>query len=167
MEFFEAVRRRQSIRKFKPGDVPREDVQMILDAGRLAPSGANKANREFIVIRDAETIEALTRVQPAFEHVPVVIAVVMDTTPTKYGSYWVEDCSAAVENMLLAATALGYGSVWVEGTLKRHEEWAKELLGVPEDKRLYVLLPIGHPAEPGPRASKPELRRIVHYERYT
>jgi len=167
MDFFEVIAQRRSVRKFKPGDVPDSDVREILQAGRMAPSGCNLQNREFVVIRDPETIGKLNEIQPSFDHVPVVIGVVMSTGETpSWGSYWVEDCAACVENMLLAITALGYGSVWVEGTLLCKEAWAKELLGVPADRRLYVLLPVGHPAEEGQTAPKRPLEEIIHYERY-
>jgi len=166
MDFFEAVNQRRSVRSFKPGEVADDDVTKILDAGRMAPSGCNVQDREFIVIRDPDTIEQLNQVQGVFDNVPVVIAVVMAADPTPWGSFWVEDCAAAVENMLLAITALGYGSVWVEGTLLGQEDWAKKLLGVPKDKRLYVLLPVGHPASAGQMAAKRSLAEIVHHDKY-
>jgi len=166
MDFFEAVAKRRSVRKFKPGGVPDDDVAKILEAGRIAPSGCNVQNREFIVIRDPGTIAKLGEIQDSFENVPVVIAVVMSPTGTRFGSFWVEDCAACVENMLLAVAALGYGSVWVEGTLLAREEWAKELLGVPDELRLYVMLPVGHPAGEGEQAPKRPLAEIVHCEKY-
>ena len=166
MDFFDAVKRRRSVREFEPGDVCEEDVARILEAGRLAPSGCNMQNREFIVIRDRDMIAKLNEVQDSFENVPVVIAVVMEPTATSFGSYWVEDCSACVENMLLAIAALGYGSVWVEGTLLLKEKWAKRLLGVPEGRRLYVMLPVGHTASGGASPPKRPLSEIVHYEKY-
>lgn len=167
MDLFDAIRQRRCVRQFKPGDVADADVTKILDAGRLAPSGSNMQNREFVVIRDADMIRKLNDVQPVFQNVPVVIAVVMSTDKTAHGgSYWIEDCAACVENMLLAITALGYASVWVEGTLMRKETWVKELLGVPPEKRLYVLLPVGHPASPGAMAPKRPLDQITYADRY-
>jgi len=166
MDFFDIVKRRRSVRKFKPGKVSAKHVRKILKAGRMAPSGCNMQNREFIVIRDADTIAKLSKVQDSFEHVPVVIAVVMEPTATSFGSYWVEDCSASVENMLLAITALGYASVWVEGTLRAYEKKLKKVLGIPEKKRLYVLLPVGHAKGKAPRPPRKPLAEIVHYEKY-
>ena len=80
--------------------------------------------------------------------------------------YWLEDASAAAENMLLAITALGYASCWVEGTLLRQEDWAKQELGVPADKRLVILLPLGKEASPAGGKEKKPLAGLVHYERY-
>lgn len=167
MNLFDAVRQRRSVRQFKPGQVPDEDLKKILDAGRLAPSGYNLQNKEFVVVRDPKVIAQFNTVQKSFDNVPVVIAIVMTPSPTPSGgSFWIEDCAACVENMLLAATALGYASVWVEGTLHPKETWAKQLLGIPADKRLFVMLPIGHPAEPGEMAPKRPLDEIVHTEKY-
>jgi nitroreductase len=166
VEFFDAVKRRRSVRKFKPGDVSDDDVARILGAGRVAPSGCNMQNREFIVIRDPDMIARLGEVQDSFGNVPVVIAVVMSPTATSFGSYWVEDCAACVENMLLAIAAVGCASVWVEGTLMSKEKMLKQLLGIPDDLRLYVLLPVGHAAEAGEQAPKRRLDEIVHYETY-
>ncbi len=79
--------------------------------------------------------------------------------------WWVEDGAAAVENMLIASTALGYGSCWLEGyTLPREEEF-KKLLGVPDDKRLLTLVPIGVPTE-WPTIEKKPLEEVIHWERY-
>ena len=80
--------------------------------------------------------------------------------------YWLEDVSAATENMLLAITALGYATVWVEGTLLRQEERWKELLGIPAEMRLMVALPIGEAAGDATQAPKRPLSEMVHYERY-
>ena len=79
--------------------------------------------------------------------------------------WWIEDGAAAVENILIASTALGYGSCWLEGyTLPREEEF-KLLLGVPEEKRLLTLVPIGVPVE-WPTVEKKSLEEVIHWERY-
>ncbi|KKM79885.1 hypothetical protein LCGC14_1345410, partial [marine sediment metagenome] len=81
--------------------------------------------------------------------------------------WWVEDGSAAVENMLIATTALEYGSCWLEGYTLPHEEEFKKLLGVPKEKRLLTLVPIGVPAEePTREKKKRSLQEVLHWERY-
>jgi nitroreductase len=95
------------------------------------------------------------------EKAAAIIAVVMDPS----SRWWIEDGSAAVENMLIASTALGYGSCWLEGyTLPREEEF-KALLGIPKEKRLLTLVPIGMPAEWPTKGKKP-LEEVIHWERY-
>ena len=167
MEFSEVVRKRRSVRQFAPCEISDEVLLRIIDCGRVAPSGCNVQNREFIIVRDRDVLAQLDeRVQSVFRDAAAAIALVMAPEGTPWGSYWVEDAAAATENMLLAIVDEGYDSVWVEGTLLRQEQWAKGLLGVPEGKRLYVLLPIGKAASPGAMAPKAELEAVVYRERY-
>jgi len=163
MDLFEAIEKRASVRALKPVDIPASDIEKILDAGRRAPSGMNIQPFEFIVVTDRSMIRKLSVPQGFIADASVLIAIVADPSASKY---WLEDVSAATENMLLAITALGYASCWVEGTLLRHEDEMKRLLGVPENLRLMVFLPIGAPASEPQQASKKPLDDIVHYERY-
>ena len=95
------------------------------------------------------------------EKAGAIIAVVMDPA----SRWWLEDGSAAVENILIASTAMGYGSCWLEGyTLPREEEF-KVLLNVPQEKRLLTLVPIGVPVGWPTREKKP-LEEVIHWETY-
>ena len=78
---------------------------------------------------------------------------------------WIEDGAAAIENMLIASTALGYGACWLEGYTLRAEEQLKRTLGIPSDRRLLTLIPIGVPAE-SPAPDKKPLEQVIHWERY-
>ena len=161
MNALEAIRKRRSVRKYTGEPIPREDLKKIVDAGRLAATGSNRQPWDFIVVTDREMIERLKVAAEWMEKAAAIIAVVMDPS----SRWWVEDGSAAVENMLIASTALGYGSCWLEGyTLPREEEF-KELLGVPKEKRLLTLIPIGVPVEWPTRKKKP-LEEVLHWERY-
>jgi nitroreductase len=162
MKLFEAIEKRASVRELLPANVSNDEIRKILDAGRRAPSGKNAQPLEYIVIKNHDTIKKLEKVQPFIAGASVVIAIVADPS----SRFWLEDASAAAENMFLAITALGYVSCWVEGTLLAQEEWAKELLGVPHDRRLIILLPVGKPATtPVPKEKKP-LAHMVYAERY-
>ena len=163
MDLFEAIEKRRSERTLKPVDIPDDDLEKILDAGRRAPSGMNTQPCEYIVIRDKAMIEKLAKIQDFIEQASAVIAIVADPGESKY---WLEDASAAAENMLLAIVALGYASCWVEGTLLRQEDWAKEQLNVPADKRLIIMLPVGAAASKGSQAAKKSLKELVHHETY-
>ena len=161
MNALEAIRKRRSVRKYTGEPIPRGDLKKIVDAGRLAATGSNRQPWDFIVVTDREMIERLKVAAEWMEKAAAIIAVVMDPS----SRWWVEDGSAAVENMLIASTALGYGSCWLEGyTLPREEEF-KELLGVPKEKRLLTLIPIGVPVEWPTRKKKP-LEEVLHWERY-
>ena len=95
------------------------------------------------------------------EKAGAIIAVVLDPA----SRWWLEDGSAAVENMLIASTALGYGSCWLEGYTLPREEAFKELLGIPKEKRLLTLVPIGVPVS-WPTREKKSLQEVIHWERF-
>jgi nitroreductase len=161
MDALEAIRQRRSVRDFTGDLIPREDLEKIVDAGRLAATGNNKQPWDFIVVTDRAMIEKLKVASQWMEKAGAIIAVVMDPS----SRWWIEDGAAAVENMLIASTALGYGSCWLEGyTLPREEEF-KKLLNVPDDKRLLTLVPIGVPVE-WPTIEKKPLEEVIHWERY-
>lgn len=161
MDVFDAIRNRRSVRAFTGEAIPHEDLVKIVDAGRLAATGSNKQPWDFIVVTDRAMIEQLKTASQWMEKAAAIIAVVMDPE----SRWWVEDGAAAVENMLLAATALGYGSCWLEGYTLRNEDAFKALLGVPAEKRLMTLVPIGVPVE-WPTKEKKSLEEVIHWERY-
>ena len=161
MDALEAIRKRRSVRNYTGDPIPREDLEKIVDAGRLAASGNNRQPWDFIVVTDREMINKLKVAAQWMDKAGVIIAVVLDPTSL----WWLEDGSAAVENMLIASTALGYGSCWLEGYTLPLEEKFKELLGVPDEKRLLTLVPIGVPVEWPTREKKP-LEAVIHWEKY-
>ena len=163
MNALEAIRRRRSVRTYTGEPIPKKDLEKIVDAGRLAATGSNQQPWDFIVVTDRAMIERLKVAAEWMEKAAAIIAVVMDPS----SRWWVEDGSAAVENMLIASTALGYGSCWLEGYTLPHEEEFKQLLDVPKEKRLLTLIPIGVPVEePMGERKKKSLEEVVHWERY-
>jgi nitroreductase len=161
MDALEAIRTRRSIRRYTGEKIPRADLEKIVDAARLAPTGNNKQPWDFIVVTDQAMIDRLKIASQWMDKAGAIIAVVMDPS----SRWWVEDASAAVENMLLASTALGYGACWLEGyTLPREEEF-KKLLDIPASKRLITLVPVGVPAE-SPVVDKKPLSEVIHWEKY-
>ena len=161
MDALEAIRKRRSVRQYTGDPIPREDLEKIVDAGRLAATGSNRQPWDFVVVTDREMIDQLKVAAGWMDKAGAIVAVVMDPS----SRWWLEDGAAAVENMLIASTALGYGSCWLEGyTLPREEEF-KKLLGSPDKKRLLTLVPIGVPAE-WPTKEKKALEEVLHWERY-
>jgi len=161
MEALEAIRKRRSVRSYTGAPIPKEDLETIVDAGRLAATGSNKQPWEFIVVTERGMIDQLKVASQWMDKAGAIIAVVMDPS----SRWWLEDGAAAVENMLIAATALGYGSCWLEGyTLPREEEF-KALLGIPKAKRLLTLVPIGVPVA-WPSKDKKPLAEVLHWEKY-
>ena len=161
MDALEAIRKRRSVRDYTGAEIPRADLMTIVDAGRLAATGRNRQPWDFIIVTQREMIEQLKVASQWMEKAGAIIAVVLDPS----SRWWIEDGSAAVENILIASTALGYGSCWLEGyTLPREEEF-KKLLDVPDEKRLLTLIPIGVPTE-WPTIEKKPLEEVLHWEKY-
>jgi len=180
LEVLEAIRGRRSVRKFSPEPVSDEELRAVLEAARWAPSWANTQCWEVVVVRDRETKEALSELlvpernpaKGAVVEAPVVLAVCgrkgvsgfyKGKPMTDKGDWLMFDVALAAQNMALAAHALGLGTVMV-GALDHAK--ASELLGLPEDVELVVLMPLGRPAhEPKAPPRKP-LSEFVHLERY-
>ncbi len=161
MEALEAIRTRRSIRKYTGDPVPSKDLEKIVDAGRLAASGSNRQPWDFVVVTERQIIVKFKPSGHWMEKAGAVIALALDPA----SPWWVEDGSAAIQNMLIASTALGYGACWVEGDAKPREAEYKALLGIPAEKRLLALVPVGVPAESPAKEKKP-LEQVLHWERY-
>ena len=139
---------RRSIRRYTDEPVSEADIQSLLEAGMAAPSGSNRKPWHFIVVTDRDTLQALAQAHPYGKmtaHAALAIAVCGDPA---ISDWWVQDCSAATQNILLAAAGLGLGAVWIgcHGRPDR-EQAVKRILGVPDSIGVLSLLAIGHPAE--------------------
>jgi len=153
MDLFDALRRRHSYRgPFTESAVPREHLKKIVEAGMLAPSGCNAQTTSFVIVDDPELLAQIGDImdKPVVSAAKALIACVVDDKPVYHGmAFGVEDCAAAVENMLLATTALGYATVWIDGALRLEGKAQRiaTLLGVPEDLSVRIILPLGVPEE--------------------
>ena len=160
MDFFAAVKQRYSHRTaYTSTPVSKEDLTKILDAGLRAPSGCNAQTTSFIVVTNADLRKQMAEFLPAeaIRTAPVLIIGVTEKVTFDFGlDFEVEDYSAAVENILLAATALGYASCWYDGgtRLEGRDVALAKLLGVPEGKQVRTILPIGVPEVVGTQAKR-------------
>ena len=172
MDLFEAIEKRHSWRGgFLDKPVPRADLKKIVQAGIQAPSGCNAQTTSFVGVDDAALIAEMARVvdkQVVCEARAIIVCLV-DHRPVYQGkTFGVEDCAAAVENMLLAVTALGYATVWLDGAL-RSDGRAKRiaaLLGVPDDLEVRVILPLGVPAGQGTQRERKSFAERAWFNRY-
>jgi nitroreductase len=147
--FIQTIFTRRSIRKYTDELVSEQQIKLLLEAAMAAPSGSNRKPWHFIVVTDRQRLDELAKSHShgkmLFE-APLCIAVCGDTTISP--SYWVQDCSAATENLLLAVTALGLGAVWL-GVYPRENRLQpiRKILEVPENIIPLNLIAIGHPGE--------------------
>ncbi len=165
--FLETIFARRSIRKYTQEPVEQKEIEMLLKAAMAAPSASNRKPWQFVVVTERETLDALAEAHPYGKMLfdaPLCISVCGDLTEIE--RYWVQDCSAATENLLLAATALGLGAVWL-GVYPRDQRVAslRTTLALPDHITPLNLISIGHPAEEKePRTQYDESR--VHWERW-
>lgn len=173
MDFFQVVRDRRSIRKYKDTPVEREKIEQILDAARLAPSWKNMQCWRFLVLSEEEkkrrVLDAFPESNPgtkAIASAPVVIVVCANPAESDVENgipYFVADASIAFEHLCLAAHALGLGTCWMGWY---NEEQIKLSLGIPPEMRIVGITPLGYPdQEPKPRPRK-ELKDIAFFEQW-
>jgi nitroreductase len=166
-EFVQTIFARRSIRKYTGEPVGEGDVKALLEAAMAAPSASNRKPWQFVVVTERQTLDALAEAHPhgkmLFE-APLCISVCGDLTERE--TYWVQDCSAATENLLLAVTSLGLGAVWLGVYPKDDRVVAvREILGLPETITPLNLVSIGHPAEEREARTQYDEAR-VHHERW-
>lgn len=175
MDVFEAIAKRHSYRgPFLDRPAPPEDLRRIVQAGLQAPSGRNAQTTRFVIIDDPDLLRQIGLMHTtseAMKQARAMIACIVDREPEPVyegHSFQVEDCAAAVENMLLAITALGYASVWIDGWLRSDDRAAKigRLLGLPDGKVIRIILPIGVPAENWPQREKSPFEARAWFNKY-
>ncbi len=160
---------RRSVRKYTGQKVTEDQVTELLKAAMSAPSAGNQQPWCFVVVRSQEILDRIPTVHPyaaMTPHASVVIAVCGDLTGLKYSDYWVQDCSAATENVLLAAHEGGLGAVWL-GVYPTEErvKGVRQLLRLPEHIIPLSLISVGYAAESHPAADRFDANR-VHYDQW-
>ena len=164
MDAIEALKTRRSIRRYEEKPVPKELLEEIIDTARLAPTANNIQPWEFVVVTDGEMrrkIADLTDYGKFIAQAGACVAVF-----AKGVKHYLEDGSAAVENILVAAHALALGTCWVAGYKKAHAEPVRDLLGVPAGHELVALISLGYPAEEAEPHGKRELSEVLHWEKF-
>ncbi|HIH31783.1 TPA: nitroreductase family protein [Candidatus Woesearchaeota archaeon] len=173
MEALEAINRRRSIRRYLERPVEFEKITTIIDAGRKAPSAGNLQDWCFIIVSEKSFIQQVAGFsveQYWIQTAPLLIVVC--AMPEKHEMYYglrgkrlynIQDCAAAIENILIAATDLGLGSCWI-GSFE--EDKLRALLSIPPDVRPQAVISLGYPDEtPNDRSLVP-VENITFFNRY-
>jgi nitroreductase len=145
---------RRSIRRYENKDITQDVLQQILEAGRQAPSAANRQPVRFVVVNDRDLLKILcdTLITRFVKYAPAAIVGCADVKSLLTGKWAVVDATIAMENMVIAAWTLGVGSCWIGAC---NEEKVKELLEIPDKWKVVALVTLGYPAEhPKPRKKK-------------
>jgi nitroreductase len=163
MDAIEVLKTRRSVRAYTSAPVPREIIEDIIDSGRLAATAINIQPWEFVVVTEPEMLRRIAETTDYGKFIstaPVCVVVLCQET-----KYYLEDGSAATENILLAARAHGLGSCWVAGDKKPYAAQICRLVGAPHGYKLVSLIPIGYPAEHSEKPKRP-LSDVLHWEKY-
>ena len=167
MDALETIMGRRSIRAFTDEAVPDDTVELLLRAAMAAPSACNQQPWEFVVVRDRKVLETVPTFQPFSSMLPhaacgiFVCANTKGLPNPKCAPFWVQDCSAATQNILLAAHAVGLGAVWL-GAYPSEDvcNGISRLLSLPDGITPFAMIAIGVPAEQKPPASRYDPSRV-------
>jgi nitroreductase len=139
---------RRSIRAYTGEPVSQADIQSLLEAGMAAPSASNRKPWHFVVVTDRTTLRALARAHPFGKMLAGAALGIAVCGDPAVSDWWVQDCTAATENILIAVAGLGLGGVWLgcHGRSER-EQAIRDVLGIPDAIHVLSMLSIGYPDE--------------------
>jgi nitroreductase len=162
----QAILNRRSIRRYTEKPVSREIIKELLEAAMSAPSAGNEQPWQFVVIDDRQVLAEIPKIHPhawMVKDAPAAILVCGDLKREVHKGFWVQDCSAATQNILITVAEKGLGAVWV-GFYPEEDRVtaARKLLGIPEYVVPLALIPVGYPAQELPPANRFDTTKI-HY----
>lgn len=171
MNAYDVLINRRSIRKYTQSKISDKLLEKIVQAGLSAPSAKNMQPCEFVVVTDRDTLDRLSDIRPYWKMLKTAPASIVTLANLSVyepdaSEMYVQDCSAATENMLLAAESLGLGGVWLG--LYPHERPMQDvqaLFGIPKNVIPISVISIGHPDEKRPPHGDFAMQK-VHYNRY-
>jgi nitroreductase len=159
-----AIMNRRSIRKFLSRPLPEDDLRAILEAGRQAPSAANRQPWHFVVVREDGQRRRLAEACSGQMWLADAGAIIAGVGKPGVNEKWYPvDVAIAMQNMIVAATALGYGTCWI-GAFE--EAKVKEVLGIPEEMRVVALTPVGVPDDKPDRRPRMGMEEFASLDRY-
>lgn len=167
MEFFDVVTHRRSIRQFTSEPVSDDLITQLLVAAMQAPSAGNQQPWHFIIVTDREKLDAVPGFHPYCKMITgVSTAIIVCGAPDgkKWPDFWVQDCSASIQNILLAAHDLGLGAVWTGVyPLEERITATRKLFAIPQNVFPLAIIPVGWPAAESKKISRYD-QSLIHRE---
>jgi nitroreductase len=164
MSLTDRILNRRSIRHYKKKEIPEEVLNQIFEAGRNAPSAANMQPIHFIILKNNEVKKKLSSIFSRFlKDAPVVIVGCANVKAILTGKWAVVDTTIAMQNMAIAAWALGVGSCWI-GSF--NEDKVKKTLNIPDNWKVVALITLGYPAEQPKQRKKKPLEKMFSYNSF-
>ena len=162
MEIFEAIKNRRSIRKYKTGQIPRDTIDILIEAGRLAPTAANKQRFKLVIVSDTDIKEKLAIACNGQMFVGTASNVIVGTVDKEWKWNQV-DIAIVLEHIVLEAFELGLGTCWIGAF---NEEEVKKILDIPTNIKVVALLTLGYSEEFPERRPRKSVNEIISYNRY-
>jgi len=165
MQTYEAIKNRISVREYKKDPVEKKLLELLVDAGRRAPTARAVEPWEFIVVTNTAVLAKISElVAPNGAFIKAAASAII--TVSKDTKYYLEDGCAATENILLCAADLGLGACWIAGDKKPYCDKVLELLSAPRDLRLISIISIGWPMTEKPQQKNRALENVIHWEKF-
>lgn len=166
MDTLLAIQTRRSVRKYTDRHIDEEQLDAILKAAMAAPSAGNAQPWRFVVVDDKKLLSAIASLSPyagMAASAPMAILLCGDQSAEKYPGFWAQDCAAAMQNMLLAAHAMGLGAVWcgIHPDAKREADFAKTF-NLPKEVYAFGVMVLGHPADVPSPVDRFDLGKVFH-----
>jgi len=164
METFESISQRASVREYQTKAIDKKLLETLVDAGRRAPTARAIEPWEFVIVVKKDTLKKLGEIANTGSFIKDAAAcIVIFCKDTKY---YLEDGSAATENVLLMARDFGLGACWVAGDKKPYTEEVRELLKAPQDLKLLSLISLGWPKKEMKQVKNRKLQDVIHWESF-
>ena len=165
MFLFDVLLSRRSIRRYEKKEIPNDALDKILEAGRQAPSAANRQPYHFVVVTNNETKKALSKglFNQFIQDSPFVIVGCANTWEIISGKWAVVDATIALQNIVIAAWTFNIGSCWI-GSFS--EEKVKELLKIPDKWKVVGLLALGYPAEQPKAKNRKSFEELFSFNKF-
>lgn len=164
MDAIEVIKTRRSVRAFAGRAVPRDVLTDLVDCARQAPTAMNRQQWEFVVVTQAAGLAELARIifhAPWLASAGAAVVVLCDPA----NEYWVEDGSAATQNLMLAARAHGLGSCWLAAEKQGYADAIRQAVGAPEKFKVLSVVALGYGAE-SPAPEKRPVEQLLHWEKF-
>lgn len=166
MDTLLAIQTRRSVRKYTDQSIDEERLDAILRAGMASPTAGNSQSWRFVVVDDKKLLALIASLSPytaMAAAAPMAVLLCADLGAEKYPGFWVQDCAAAMQNMLLAAHAQGLGAVWcgIHPDAEREKAFA-EAFNLPPHFSAFGLMVLGHPADVPSAADRFDMGKVYH-----
>jgi nitroreductase len=166
MDLIEVIKERRSVREFSDRPIAKDDLERIVDTARYAPTARNVQPWEFLIVIEKEMLRKIAGITEHGKFIANGTAcILVFSQDTKY---FLEDCSAATQNLMLAAKALGICSCWVAGDKKPYAGELNLLFGVPGALKLVSIVALGYPSSDKvlPAVKKRNLAEVLHWGKF-